>query len=135
VKKVTMAGAAFSALLVLLALAVGRWAFERDNDPAAVTSSAIPPSATPNVATYPAAETDKGYLYGRITTLDGVTYEGRLRWGGHEEAFWGDYFNGTKSDNPWVAQVPPERLPQERRPTEVFDIHLLGGRPMAWPPG
>ena len=64
------------------------------------------------------------FLYGRITTIDGVTYEGRLRWGGGQEAFWGDYFNGAKKENPWVAYVPPERLPKERRPIEIFGIKI-----------
>ena len=37
---------------------------------------------------------------------------GRLRWGG-EEAFWGNYFNGAKKENPWadVAQVELDRPP------------------------
>ena len=34
-----------------------------------------------------AEEAHQSFLYGRITTVDGVTYEGRLRWGGDEEAF------------------------------------------------
>ncbi len=69
-------------------------------------------------------ESCQGFLYGRITTVDGATYEGRLRWGGDEEAFWGDYFNGAKLENPWLAQVPPERRPKERHPIEIFGIVL-----------
>jgi hypothetical protein len=68
--------------------------------------------------------TYQGFLYGRITTLDGATYEGRLRWGGDEEAFWGDYFNGSKDENPWVAHVPLEQLPRERRPIEIFGFEI-----------
>jgi hypothetical protein len=125
--RATIAGGAFVSVLVLLALAlaVGRWALEQEVDPAAATSSAITPSITPPAAeTQPVAETHKGFLYGRITTTDGATYEGRLRWGGGEEAFWGDYFNGSKDENPWVAHVPLERLPRESRPIEIFGVAI-----------
>ena len=118
--RATIAGGAFATVLVLLALAAGYRALEQDVHPAAATSSAITPSTTPPAAeTHPAAETPQGFLYGRITTVEGGTYEGRLRWGGDQEAFWGDYFNGSKHENPWAAQVPPERLPKERPAGEV----------------
>ena len=122
--RATIAGGAFATVLVLLALAAGYRALEQDVHPAAATSPAIPPSTTPPAAeTHPAAGTPQGFLYGRITTVDGATYEGRLRWGkGDQEAFWGDYFNGFKVKNPWAAQVPPERLPKERRRIEIFSI-------------
>lgn len=70
------------------------------------------------------AESWQGYLYGRVTTTGGMTHEGRLRWGGDQEAFWSDYFNGFKNDNPWAALVPPERLPVERYPIEIFGMVL-----------
>ena len=124
-KRATIAGGAFATLLVLLALAVGHRVLEQDVPPAAATSSAITPSTTPAAAeTHPAAETHQGFLYGRITTVDGTTYEGRLRWGVDQEAFWGDYFNGSKHENPWLAHVPPERLRKERRPIEIFGIKI-----------
>lgn len=66
----------------------------------------------------------QGFLYGRITTVDGAVYEGRLRWGDQEEAFWGHYFNGTKDQNTWAAYVPSERLPKERRPIGVFGFEI-----------
>jgi hypothetical protein len=44
--------------------------------------------------------------------------------GGDQEAFWGDYFNGSKDENPWVAHAPPERLPKERRPIEIFGLRI-----------
>ena len=50
---------------------------------------------------------------------------GGCAWGGDEEAFWGDYFNGSKDENPWVAHVPPERLPKERRPIEIFGVEIV----------
>ena len=121
-----IAGGAFATVLVLLALAAGYRVFNQDLHPAAATSPAIPPSTAPAAAeTHPPAETHQGFLYGRITTVDGATYEGRLRWGeGDQEAFWGDYFNGSEDENPWLAQVPPERLPKERRAFEIFGIEI-----------
>ncbi len=129
-----MAGGAFASVLVLLALvlAVGRWALEQDVDPAAATSSAITPSITPAASeTHPVSEIHQGFLYGRVATVDGATYEGRLRWGGDEEASWGDYFNGSKNENPWVAHAPLERLPKERRSIEIFGVEIaLPERPI-----
>ena len=121
--RATIAGGAFATVLVLLALAAGYRALEQDVDPAAATSPAITPSTAPRRRP-PAAEAHQGFLYGRITTVDGATYEGRLRWGGDQEAFWGDYFNGSKDENPWAAHVPPERLPKERRPIEIFGFEI-----------
>ena len=86
-------------------------ALEQDVDPAAATSE----------------EAHRGFLYGRVTTDDGVTYEGRLRWGAtrrrFEEAFWGDYFNGFKDENAWVAHAPLEQL-KERRSFEIFGVEI-----------
>ncbi|MDH3254831.1 MAG: hypothetical protein OEM62_07565, partial [Acidobacteriota bacterium] len=114
--KATIAGGAAATVLVLLALAVCYRALEQDVDPAAATSPANTPSTE-------AAEAHPSFLYGRVTTTDGDTYEGRLRWGCGEEAFWGDYFNGSKDENPWVAHVPLERL-KERRPLEIFGVEI-----------
>jgi len=106
----------FVAVLVLLALAAGYRALKRHVHPAGTTS---PPATAPA-----AGDLHPSFLYGRITTVDGATYEGRLRWGGTEEAFWGDYFNGAKKENPWAAHVPPERLPKERRPIKILGIEI-----------
>jgi hypothetical protein len=123
--RATIAVGAFATVLVLLALAAGYKALEQDVDPAVATSPAIKTSTTPAAGeTHPAAETHPGFLYGRITTVDGATYEGRLRWGGNQEAFWGDYFNGSKDEPPWVAHMPPERRPKERRPIKVLGIEI-----------
>ena len=126
-----IAGGAVATVLVLLAIAAGYRALNQGSHPVAATSPAITPSTTP-----PASEPHPGFLYGRIMTVDGTTYEGRLRWGGDQEAFWGDYFNGFKHENPWLAQVPPERRPKERRRIEIFGITVAhrespidGGRP------
>jgi hypothetical protein len=86
-----------------------------------VNPAAIAPTATA------AEEAHPSFLYGCITTVDGVTYKGRLRWGGGEEAFWGDYFNGAKNENPWVVHVSPERLPKECRPIEIFGVENWRG--------
>jgi hypothetical protein len=120
--RATIAGWAFATVLVvLLGLAAGYRAFKQYVDPAAATTPVVNHSAA--AETHPAAETHDGFLYGRITTADGTTYEGRLRWGGDEEAFWGDYFNGFKDGNPWVAHAPPEQF-KERRPIEIFGVEL-----------
>jgi hypothetical protein len=114
-----VAGGAFATVLVLLALAAGYQALKQDVAPGTATS----PAGTAQTATA-AEEAHPSFLYGRIATVDSVTYEGRLRWGGGEEAFWGDYFNGAKKANPWVAHVPPERLPKEIRPIEIFGVEI-----------
>lgn len=41
---------------------------------------------------------DQGLIYGKITTIDGKTYTGQLRWG-KEEAYWSDIFNSSKTHN------------------------------------
>jgi len=118
-KKGRIAGGAFATMLVLLALAAGYRALKQNVNPAVATS----PAATVPTARA-AEEAHPSFLYGCITMIDGITYEGRLRWGGGEEAFWGDYFNGAKKENPWVAHVPAERLPKERRPIEIFGFQI-----------
>jgi len=123
--RATIAGGAFASNL-LLALAAGRCAPERDADLAATTSP---------VTTSSTADAHDGLLYGRVTTEDGAIYEGRLRFGGDEEALWGNYFNGFKAENPWVAHAPPDRLPRERSSIDVFGFEIGvtsrfdGGRP------
>ncbi|HSK75937.1 MAG TPA: hypothetical protein VLQ45_05730 [Thermoanaerobaculia bacterium] len=117
-----IAGGAFATVLVLLALAAGYRALDQDVHPAAATSPAITPSTAPAAEPPTAAETPPGFLYGRITTVDGATYEGRLRWGGDQEAFWGDYFNGSKDKNPWAAHAPLARQSKESRPIKIFGI-------------
>ena len=58
--------------------------------------------------------THASLLYGRVITKDGVVREGRLRWGGDQEALWSNYFNGVQSANPWSVHAPKER--SARRP-------------------
>ena len=61
----------------------------------------------------PAIASDVGYIYGRVETVDGPTYEGELRWG-TEEAFWGDIFNATKIENENLGEVNGRQLERIR---------------------
>lgn len=45
-----------------------------------------------------AKSSSKQFIYGKITTSGGDTYQGQIRWG-KEEAFWFDFFNSTKTEN------------------------------------
>ena len=79
---------------------------------AAGEAAETPPASVspPSGAASPSGGADAdGFLYGRVTASDGAVFEGRLRWGGHEEALWNSQFNGVKHENPWVGYVPPER--------------------------
>jgi len=102
-------GPAFAAVLALFAFA----ACQQEVDQAIDHTAASSPAGT-----------DEGLLYGRITIHNGSTYEGRLRWGGDEEALWGNYFNGFKDENPWVSHVPIEQLPKERLSIEIFGVEI-----------
>jgi hypothetical protein len=114
--KPLLAAAAVVILLVILLALVARHRalkppFEQGVEPAAATAPVT-------------SEAHQGFIFGRVTTDDGAIYEGRLRFGGDEEAFWGDYFNGSKADNPWVAHAPLEKL-TERSPLEIFGVEIL----------
>jgi hypothetical protein len=113
-RRAWLVGGVLVALLTLVALAVSLRSRTPAADPKAEPSMAADPATTPAVA----EEQRQGLLYGRVTTVLGTLYQGRLRFGA-EEAFWTDYFNGTKASNPWARHVPPERL-RERRPLVLF---------------
>lgn len=87
--------------------------------PAAATAQAeaAPRAAAPARA---ASGDPQGFLYGRVETRSGSTYQGRLRWD-DEEAFWGDHFNSTKEDRPYADRAPRE-MRQRREPIEIFGI-------------
>lgn len=70
------------------------------------------------------AEAHEGFIYGRVATDDGAIYEGRLRWGGDEEALWSNYFNGFKDQNDWVEYASPEGLPKEGFSFELFGVGI-----------
>lgn len=82
-------------------------------------------AATPATS---ATHAGQDFLYGRVTTDDSGTYEGRLRFGGDEEAFWGNYFNGVKAGNPWAETL--ERLGQRRAPIKIFGFEIPLGDQM-----
>ena len=102
-------------LLVLVAAGCGP-GMEDVGDAAA--AEVAPASAAAAGAGHPA------FLYGRVTTADGDTYEGRIRFGGDEEAFWGDYFNGFKDGNPWLAHAPAGAVPGRRGAIRVFGFEI-----------
>ncbi len=111
-KSATIAGGTFVTVLVVLVLADTHRALEPD----VAARAAAPPAST--ASTTSTAESTQGFLYGRVTTDGGATYEGRLRFGGDEEAFWGNYFNGVKDENPWATHAPLER------PLEIFGFEI-----------
>lgn len=114
-KRATIVGGAFA---IVLGLAIaGYRALKQNVAPTTPISTAITPSTA-------AAEAHPSFLYGRITSDSGTIYEGRLRLRLHQEAFWGDYFNGFKEQNPWAAHVPPERLRKEPRKIKIFGIAI-----------
>jgi len=122
-KRATISGGALVSVLVLLVLAENHRALEQDVDAWAAAS----PATTPSTAL--AEEVNRGFLYGRVTTDDGAAYLGRLRFGRDEEAFWGDYFNGSKGDNPWATHAPAAQLAEKRRPITIFGFEIpLGER-------
>jgi hypothetical protein len=116
-KRVTRVGEACATTLVLLALGACHAEVEREAGPDAATMPAPAMAAS-------AADAHQGLIYGRVTTDDGAVYEGRLRWGGDEEALWGNYFNGFKAKNPWVALAPSGQLPKEGLSFELFGREL-----------
>ena len=115
--------------LAFAILVVGSRFFGRDADPPAAASPENRFPTEPGPETEPAAGSTEGFLYGRVTTYDGATYRGRLRWGGgDEEAFWNDAFNGVKAQNPWASHVPTDELPRTRgRSMKIFGLEIGGG--------
>jgi hypothetical protein len=124
--RATIAGGVFVTALILLVLAlvVRSPTVEQDIEPAGATPPAI--TSSPAAEVEPGAEVQPGFLYGRVTTDDGATYEGRLRWGRDQEAFWGDYFNGDKDENPWAAHATLAQPSREPSPIEIFGFKIGG---------
>jgi hypothetical protein len=110
--KTMIAGGALALMLVALFALVAHRAPKQPLEPDPEPVAEAVPRAHP------------GFIFGRVTTDDGAIYEGRLRFGGDEEAFWGDFFNGAKEENPWVAHIPPAKL-KESRPLEIFGIEVF----------
>ena len=120
-RRAGIAGGVAALLLFALVVALGLVAVPLLRDLDIDADGVAPPAVPRSPAT--SAPTHRGFLYGRVTTRNGAAYEGRLRFGGDEEAFWGDYFNGFKEENPWAAEVPPERL-TESRPVTVLGVEI-----------
>lgn len=74
---------------------------------------------------------NKGFLYGRVKTESGTTYEGRLRWNGDEEAFWGDLFNGEKENLPYADEIPRSERQRGENEISIFGIKI-GLRNVSW---
>ena len=114
-----ISGAAFVAVLVVVLglsdhhRALGQGVDARTAAPSTRASGAAPTTTSTG---------GDGVLYGRVNGEDGATYEGRLRFGGDEEAFWGNYFNGVKDENPWAVHTPLRD--QARSPIEIFGFSL-----------
>ncbi len=54
----------------------------------------------------------KQFIYGKVTTTEGNTYTGQIRWG-KEEAFWFDFFNSSKIENDnlkWLSREEEKQL-------------------------
>jgi hypothetical protein len=122
-KKGMIAVGALAVVLALLALTLAFVAGHRHPGPNVAAAAASSPAITPSTAAG-AGEAQPGFLYGRVISGAGVTYEGRLRFGGDQEAFWGDFFNGVKKENPWIAQVTTEQRPKERSRLEIFGFEI-----------
>jgi hypothetical protein len=71
------------------------------------------------LAAAPVDASDGGYIYGRVVTEDGETFQGPLRWG-DEEAFWHDMFNATKAENEHLRYVDDEVVDRLRRERHGF---------------
>ncbi len=99
----TIIGRRAALALAGLGLAAGFWAVRQNTDQSAAP---LPARAVSSAG----AAIHSSFLHGRIITVDGATYQGRLRFGGDEEAFWGDYFNGVKADNPYAGLAPKGAL-------------------------
>ena len=67
---------------------------------------------------------DVGFIYGKITTRDGDTFVGTMRWG-KQECFWDDLFNAQKDDNPWLRKIPKKyREKKSYYKYKVFGISI-----------
>lgn len=110
---------AWATALVLLAMSAWEGPANEPMEPD-VLDRAAPTSADTPLLT---GEAHEGFLYGRVTMDDGTIYEGRLRFGGDEEALWSNYFNGFRDGNPWATHVPREQL-KTRHPIEIFGIRV-----------
>ena len=65
------------------------------------------------------AQADTEFIYGKVTTFLGDTYEGQIRWG-NEEAFWTDRFNATKEYNHNIDFLSDKEIIQLKKEKKRF---------------
>lgn len=111
-------GTAIAGFLAL-GLVAGRWAADQKAEPLVVRAPAT--TAEPGLG---AGDGEQGIIYGRVIAVDGATWEGRLRFGGDEEAYWGEYFNAARAGNPWIAHMPSAALKEARPGVEIFGMRI-----------
>ncbi|MEM7245806.1 MAG: hypothetical protein AAF533_10715 [Acidobacteriota bacterium] len=104
-------------VLVVLGLAASRYLVQ-SGVVSPLAAEPAPVSSDDEVAPHPSL------LHGRVTAVAGTVHEGRIRWGGDEEAFWSDVFNGTKAGNTWTGKLPSGVVPSEERPVSVLGFEL-----------
>ena len=117
-----MPPAAHAAAALLATLALGAGCRSPEPEPDSF------PGSPPETVASGTLRDAPGFLYGRVVTHGGDLYEGRLRWGGDEEAFWDHAFNGRKDQNPWAHHTPLAEQAEKRRPV-LFGIELPTGEP------
>ncbi len=64
--------------------------------------------------TYNLYAQNQGFIYGKVTTIEGDSYKGQIRWG-KEEAFWTDHFNVSKKDNDNLDYLTRNQIEDLRR--------------------
>ncbi|MGH7575910.1 MAG: hypothetical protein ACREM1_12405, partial [Longimicrobiales bacterium] len=87
--RTTIISTAFATTVVFVTLAVAHRHLEQEGRRTPPRPVSPPDVASSRVMTPSTGKAHEGLLYGRVSTDDGVIYEGRLRFGGEEEAFWG----------------------------------------------
>lgn len=55
------------------------------------------------------AQNSEGFIYGKVYTVGGDTYEGQIRWG-KEEVYWFDFFNATKPKNKYLGYLSRDEM-------------------------
>ncbi len=79
-----------------------------------------------------AAGDTQGFIYGRVTAESGTVYEGRLRWNGDEEAFWGDIFNSTKEERPYMDEMPERSRRRKNDDIKIFGLRIGSRSSWGW---
>ncbi len=55
------------------------------------------------------SRTTEGFIYGKVYTISGESFEGQIRWG-KEEAYWFDFFNATKEENSFLRYLDRDEI-------------------------